>query len=105
MAPWWQLLAVVRMAELRPGSQVQRADCFSPQRCWGAGGPEQAGAGVLVLQVTPSPSSLLPPPTPPASLSGVLEIFPSASAISCTLSPPSPGSGCPCGEGTCSQSS
>ena len=46
MAPWWQLLAVVRMAELRPGSQVQRADCFSPQRCWGAGGPEQAGAEI-----------------------------------------------------------
>lgn len=50
------------------------------------------------LEQVSSGSPLLPPPTPRASLSGVLEIFPSASAISCTLSSLSPGSGCPCGK-------
>lgn len=70
-------------------------------RCWGGwSGPELAGA--RVSRSPPPPPSFLPTPEPLGVVFWkyfqALQQYPARSL-------PSPGSGCPCGEGTCSQSS
>lgn len=98
-APLWPLWP-------REGKRRSSENCSGRGRCWR--GCKRLAVGGTFREPEPPPAEVpggcsrpeqVPPPTPHApSLFGVLEIFPSASAISCPRSSPSPGSGCPCGE-------